>query len=187
MSKQINTLTIQLFREYKPSIFFLLRFLGVYILGNIAYGLWVVSFGLIADSFTLMVADHSASLLNLIGLITTVEPSAILPNASLMHNGQVVVNVYEGCNAINVSILFVAFLCAYKGSLNRTLVFSLVGLVSIYLFNLLRVGGLFLVALYFPNHLYLMHKFVFTGVIYAFVFGLWFIWVTKINPAAGRP
>jgi len=153
----------------------------VYILGNVAYGLWVVSFGTIADSFTLMVANHSASLLKFIGLQTTVVPSTIVANASLMIDGNVVVNVYEGCNAINVSILFIAFLFAYKGSLKRTLAFSLVGLISIYLFNLLRVNGLFLVALYFPNHLYLMHKFVFTGVIYAFVFGLWFIWVTKVN------
>lgn len=107
--------------------------------------------------------------------------SAILPNASLVLNGGIVVNVYEGCNAINVSILFVAFLFAYKKSFKATLVFAIIGLISIYLFNLFRVGGLFLVALYFPDSLYLMHKFVFTGVIYAFVFGLWFIWVQQLN------
>ncbi len=133
-----------------------------------------------------MVANHSAQLLNLLGLHVLVLPSTIVPNASLMLDGSVVVNVYEGCNAINVSILFIAFLFAYKGSFKKTFVFSVVGLISIYLFNLLRVGGLFLVALYFPNHLYLMHKFVFTGIIYAFVFGLWFIWVSKVNHKGHR-
>ncbi len=128
-----------------------------------------------------MVANHAAALLHIMGLEAAVLPSTILPNASLMLDGNVVVNVYEGCNAINVSILFIAFLFAYKGSFTRTLMFSIIGLISIYLFNLLRVSGLFLVALYFPDHLYLMHKFVFTGVMYAFVFGLWFIWVTKLN------
>ncbi|MCF6351455.1 MAG: exosortase family protein XrtF [Cyclobacteriaceae bacterium] len=155
--------------------------MGVYILGNIIYGLWVVSYGSIADPLTELVAQHSALLLNLVNLDVRVLPSTQLPNVSLMLEGNVVVNVYEGCNAINVSILFIAFLFAYKGSLKRTLVFSLVGLGSIYLFNLLRVSGLFLVALYFPNHLYLMHKFVFTGVIYAFVFVLWYVWVVKVN------
>ena len=133
-----------------------------------------------------MVANHSSVLLDITGLTTTILPSDVLPNVALMLNGNIVVNVYEGCNAINVSILFIAFLFAYKGSFKRTLIFSTVGLVSIYLFNLIRVSGLFLVALYFPNHLYLMHKFVFTGVIYAFVFGLWFIWVTKINKVNHR-
>lgn len=145
------------------------------------YGFWVVSYGSIADPFTILVAEHTANLLYVIGFEAIVMPSVILPNASLVLNGDIVVNVYEGCNAINVSILFVAFLFAYKGSFKKTFIFSLIGLVSIYIFNLFRVGGLFLVALYFPNHLYLMHKFVFTGVIYAFVFGLWFIWVQQLN------
>lgn len=128
-----------------------------------------------------MVANHSSNLLNIFGVESYILPSTVIPNVSLLLNGNIVVNVYEGCNAINVSILFIAFLFAYKGSFKRTLIFSFIGLISIYLFNLLRVSGLFLVALYFPNHLYLMHKFVFTGVVYAFVFLLWFIWVYKIN------
>jgi len=69
----------------------------------------------------------------------------------------------EGCNAINVSVLFVAFLFAYKGSLKSTMIFALLGLLAIYIFNLLRVAGLFLVARFYPEQLYLMHKFVFTG------------------------
>lgn len=145
------------------------------------YGFWVVSYGSIADPFTILVAEHTAYLLYLIGFEASVMPSVILPNASLVLNGDIVVNVYEGCNAINVSILFVAFLFAYKNSFKATIGFAIIGLISIYIFNLFRVGGLFLVALYFPDSLYLMHKFVFTGVIYAFVFGLWFIWVTKFN------
>lgn len=155
--------------------------MGIYIVGNIAYGLWVISYGSIADSFTIMVATHSASLLHLLGMEVIVLPSSILPNAALMLKGEIVVNVYEGCNAINVSILFIAFLFAYKGAFTRTLIFSITGLISIYVFNLFRVGGLFLVSLYFPSQLYLMHKFVFTGVIYGFVFFLWIVWVKKYN------
>jgi exosortase family protein XrtF len=181
LNKQINTSTVQLFQEYKPSILFLLRFLGIYIFGNIIYGLWVVSYGTIADPLTVLVANQTAFLLGLVSPNVSVLPSTVLPNVSLLLNGDVVVNVYEGCNAINVSILFLAFLFAYKGSLKQTLIFSVVGLASIYIFNLFRVGGLFLVALYFPNHLYLMHKFVFTGVIYAFVFSLWFVWVQRLS------
>jgi exosortase family protein XrtF len=171
-----------LFNEYKASILFLVRFLGIYIVGNVFYGLWVESFGKIADPITVIVASHTAKFLTLAGTEdVTILPSLLLPNVSLMLGGHVVVNVYEGCNAINVSILFIAFLFAYKSNLIKTLIFTITGLLSIYLFNLVRVGGLFLVALYFPNHLYLMHKFVFTGVIYAFIFALWFFWVKKFS------
>ena len=168
-----------LLTEYKPAILFLLRFLGIYILGNIVYGLWIVSYGNLADPITQIVTSNSAFLLNQLGFKASILMSNVKPNVALQLDGQTVVNVYEGCNAINVSILFVAFLFAYKGTIKQTFVYSIIGLISIYMFNLIRVAGLFLVAKYFPDQLYLMHKFIFTGVIYAFVFFLWFLWVKR--------
>lgn len=168
-----------LFADYKPALLFLLRFLGIYILGNVIYGLWIVSYGNLPDPFTQLVTANSSSLLNLVGYNASTFMSGLYPNVSLQLDGATVVNVYEGCNAINVSILFVAFLFAYKGTPKRTLIFSFIGLIVIYLFNLLRVAGLFLIAKYFPDQLYLMHKFIFTGVLYAFIFFLWLLWVKK--------
>ena len=168
----------QLLAEYKPAILFLLRFLGIYIIGNILYGLWIISYN-VADPFTIMVTEHSAILLELVGYNASTYAWPEVPSVALLLNGSTVVNVYEGCNALNVSILFLAFLFAYKGTMNRTIAFGLLGLIAIYVFNLLRVAALFLVAEYFPDQLYLMHKFVFTGVIYAFVFFLWFLWVKR--------
>lgn len=169
----------KLISEYKPAILFLLRFLGIYILGNVLYGLWIVSYGSVVDPVTQVVTSNTAWLLNLVGFESSTLISELYPNVALQLDGQTVVNVYEGCNAINVSILFVAFLFAYKSTIKKTFIFSIVGLIAIYIFNLLRVAGLFLVAIYFPDQLYLMHKFIFTGVIYAFVFFLWFLWVRR--------
>ena len=180
-TKESSSSIAQLFIKYRPSVLFLLRFLGVYIVGNILYGLWVVSYGNLADPMTTLVAKHSALLLNLLGINASILPSILEPNVSIMLDGQVVVNVYEGCNAINVSILFIAFIAAYRGRISKSAIVIVLGLISIYVFNLLRVSGLFMVAKYFPNQLYLMHKFVFTGVIYAFVFFLWFIWVRSVS------
>lgn len=169
----------ELYQQYKPAILFLVRFLGVYIVGNIIYGIWIESFATVADPITQMVTTNSAWFLNLLGYEASTNVNINYANVSLIMDGDVVVNVYEGCNAINVSILFLAFIIAYKGPLKRTFLFGFTGLLLIYWFNLFRVSGLFLIARFFPDHLYLMHKFVFTGVIYAFVFGLWFIWVKR--------
>jgi exosortase family protein XrtF len=179
LNNATNTSLLQLYQEYKPAILFLLRFLGIYILGNVVYGMWIVSFGHLPDPFTQLVTANSSWLLNLIGFKASTFMSGLYPSVSLQLDGTTVVNVYEGCNAINVAILFVAFLFAYKGSVKRTVLFSVIGLATIYVFNLFRVAGLFLVAKYFPDQLYLMHKFVFTGVLYAFIFFLWFLWVKK--------
>jgi len=170
---------ISLWHEYRPAALFLARFLSIYVLGNVLYGLWIVSYGTAADPFTVLVTQHAAGLLRVISFEAAAVASSQAPNVALQLAGVTVVRVFEGCNAINVSVLFLAFLVAYKGSWARTVVFGLVGLLLIYLFNLLRVAGLFLVAKFYPDQLYLMHKFVLTGVIYAFVFALWYLWATR--------
>lgn len=179
MANSTNTSLRQLYHEYRPAILFLIRFLGIYILGNVIYGIWVTGYGNLADPFTHIVTNHAASLLRAIGFDADTLSSTVRASVALTLDGKTVVNVFEGCNAINVSILFIAFIVAYKGSWQNTVIFSLLGLVSIYLFNLIRVSSLFLVAKFFPDHLYYMHKFVFTGVIYAYVFVLWYLWVKK--------
>lgn len=157
--------------------------MGIYVLGNVLYGFWVVSFGNIADPVTQFITYNTEWLLNLVGIKATIFIAGIAPNLSLQLNGKTVINVYEGCNAINVSILFIAFLFAYSGPIKKTIWFSMVGLIAIYVFNLMRLIGLFLIAVYNPENFYFTHRFAFTGVIYAFVFALWFIWVVKVNPA----
>lgn len=167
-----------LFKQYKPALLFLARFLGVYILGNVLYGIWIVSYD-VADPFTVMVTNHSAALLRGLGYDATTMPAFDQAYVGLQMNRTTVVNVFEGCNAMNVSILFLSFLVAYKGNWQRMIIFGIAGLLLIYGFNILRVSGLYLIAWYRPEDLYLMHKFVFTGVLYAFVFVLWFVWVKK--------
>ena len=97
-------------------------------------------------------SNHSALLLDLVGYDASIYAWPDVPSVALLLNGYTVVNVYEGCNAINVSILFVAFLFAYKGTIKKTFIYSIIGLIAIYVFNLFRVAGLYLVANYFPDH-----------------------------------
>ena len=169
--------TRALYREYKPVIFFLLRFLGVYVLGNIIHGFWVASFGNSPDPYTAMVTENAAWVLRLLGFDSNTTVVMGMPKVALELSNHTVININEGCNAINVSILFLAFLVAYRGTWKRTIIFGLVGFVLIYLFNLIRIVGLFWVAEFRPDFLPFTHKYLFTGIIYAFVFGLWFIWI----------
>jgi exosortase family protein XrtF len=146
----------------------------------VLYGLWIVSYGNLADPITNLVSINSAWFLSQIGFDVSTTMSEFYPAVSLQYGGNIVINVIEGCNAINISILFIAFIFAYKNSMKRTLMFSLIGIIAIYIFNIVRVSGLFLIAKHFPDNLMFTHRFLFTGVIYAFVFCLWYLWVKKI-------
>lgn len=89
-----------------------------------------------------------------------------------------VTRMVEGCNAISVMILFLAFIFAfYKGL--KTFVFAAAGLVFLHVMNVLRIAGLNIV--YFEHEEYgkMFHDYVFPAVIYGSVVLLWLIWIKK--------
>lgn len=168
-------------KEFKPAIFFVLKFLAIYFVGNILYGLYVESYDQIADPVTTWVTEQSVGILNISGQQTEAFKGSTDPKVYIKNTGQTVLSVYEGCNGLNVIIIFVAFLVAYGGKAKDFLWFIPLGILSIHLANLARIILLYFVVRYYPDYMYFTHKFLFTGFIYAFVLLLWYIWVSKLN------
>jgi exosortase family protein XrtF len=166
-------------QEFKPVILFLIKFLVIYFVGSILYGLWVSSFEPKPDPFTYFVTEQTSWLLDVAGWETVVRDSDKTPTAILLHQGKSVISVYEGCNGINIFIMFVSFLFAFGPWVKQITWYAVAGLAIIHVANLFRVTTLFYVALYFPGSLYFIHKYLFTVFIYAVVFILWIVWVKK--------
>lgn len=168
------------FQEFKPSIFFLLKFVGLYILLSVIYGLYIESVEPLPDWATISVTKQAANLVSLLGWTSDTSNHPTMPTTTIYHAGKAIVSVYEGCNGINVGIIFICFMIAF-GSYNRKLIwFSLGGLIFIHLINLLRIVGLFWVVIYLPNAVYFTHKYLFTAIIYAAVFLVWLVWI-RVN------
>jgi exosortase/archaeosortase family protein len=74
-------------------------------------------------------------------------------------------------------IVFLSFVLAMGPYVKPMTWFIPAGLLVIHLLNLLRVWGLFLVAVKLPEQFYFVHKYLFTSILYAVVFVLWFIWI----------
>ena len=166
-------------QEFKPVILFLVKFLVIYFIGNILYGVWVSSFEPRPDPFTRFVTEQTSWVLDVAGWETTVKDSEKAPTTTLSYNSKPVISVYEGCNGINTFIIFISFLFAFGPWVKQISWFATAGLAIIHLANLFRVTLLFYVALYFPGSLYFIHKYLFTAFIYAVVFVLWIVWVKK--------
>lgn len=169
-------------KEQKAIIFFLVKFIGFYLVLNTVYGLWISSYDPLPDPVTKIVTAHTAALISITEDNVTVGERVNSPSVPLNQDGRAVVSVYEGCNSLNVMIVFVSFIVAYTGTIKKTLLFGVLGIVLIYIFNLCRVGLLFYIAKYYPNNLYFFHKYLFTGLLYGLVFLLWYFWVKKIWP-----
>ncbi len=164
-------------REFKPTVLFLMRFMGLYLLSNVLYGLAVTAWAPRADPLTRWVTQQTAWILTQLGWESYIYDMPTKATVSIVHLGQGIVSVYEGCNGVNVGLIFLSFLVAF-GPYRRALIwFSAFGLAVIHLANLSRIGLLFIVSLRFPDFLYFTHKYFFTASIYTLVLLLWLAWI----------
>jgi len=99
----------------------------------------------------------------------------------IIYKGKIVARIIEGCNAISVIILFVAFIIAFSGKLKVTFLYILGGSVLIYILNVFRIIFLTVLVYRFPNQEHFLHGVLFPLVIYGIVFLLWIIWVNKFS------
>ncbi|HCZ36805.1 MAG TPA: exosortase family protein XrtF [Cytophagales bacterium] len=168
-------------KEFIPAFRFLAIFLGLYLGFNIIYGLWISSFGMQADSATMLITQQTSQILNLVGEGTHTQPKPNTPTVAIFKDNRIALSVFEGCNSINVMIVFISFLFAFKGSWKKLAWFLPLGLVIIYVANLVRITALYYVAEYWRQYFYYIHKYMFTAVIYLIVFILWWWWIEKIS------
>jgi len=168
-------------QEYKPALIFLVVFVGLYLLLNTLYGVFITAYHPAADPITRMVSNHVAWLLNIFHDDVVARSFPGSQSIRIMLADKRIINVFEGCNSVNVMIVYVAFLFAFKGKPKDMLYAGLIGIGVVYLMNLLRVMLLFEVALNFPDYLYFFHKFLFTGFIYLVVFVMWYYWIRHVR------
>ena len=169
--------------EFKPTIMFLVKFLGMYLVGNFLYGLYVTSFQPKPDPATRWVSEQTGMVISACGWDVGVKDHPRKSTTWILYEDKPVLSVYEGCNGLNTMIIFAAFIVAF-GPLNKnTLWFIPLGILIIHLANLLRITLLFFVAEYRPDFMYFIHKYVFTAVLYLVIFILWVWWVRKFAKA----
>jgi len=167
-------------KEFKPTILFLVKFLGIYLVGNLIYGAWITHWHPLPDPMTRWVTEQSTEVLRIVGWDASAQDQLNKPTTFINHSGKAVVAVYEGCNGLNVMIVFLAFIIAFGPYIKTMSWFIPLGLAIIHISNLARITLLFNVSMKFPSFLYFTHKYLFTAFIYLFVLLLWMVWVTKI-------
>lgn len=170
--------------QYNPFLLFLGKFILSYLVLTIIYQTYLNRFdekNAEVDSFTELVAKQSATVLSWFDSQSYTMPHLKEPSIKLFYKAKYISRIIEGCNALSVIILFIAFVIAFTGKLKQTILFILIGSVLIHVLNIARIA-LLCVALYnFPEYEHLLHGVIFPLVIYGFVFLLWVIWVNNFS------
>lgn len=179
-----HCLSIQIYKAITNSGFsqFLLKFVGIllgwiildlvfseYIQGPIGWLTWIQSYAAsgILDGLHLLSTKVVYPYQNQESLIV------------LMPQHSPLVKVGFGCNALSLSLLFVAFMLLFPGKLQSKLFYLLLGIISIHILNIIRIGALTLMAKEYPEIAELNHKYIFTAIMYLFIAGLWYFWLAK--------
>jgi len=164
-------------KDFKPVLSILLRFIIIYLVLLFAYQFYLNSFqneGL--DPFSRMIAEQVKHIQNSIGYPTQLYDDVKGEQVYFYVNKEYPTRMVEGCNAISVMILFVAFVFAfYKGK--KTFIFVLLGLILLYIMNLLRIVGLNIVMIDYKQYGKISHDYIFPAVIYGTVVLLWMVWI----------
>ncbi len=133
------------------------------------------------DTFTQIVASQTQTVLSWFDSQSHIAPNLKEPSIKVIYHNKYVIRIIEGCNALSVIILFIAFLIAFTGKLKNTLLFAFLGSLLIHLLNIARIVLLAITLYHFPSSEHILHGVVFPLIIYGVVFLLWVIWVNKYS------
>ena len=171
---------MEFFSKYKSVWLFLLKFFAVYIIGVLIYNFYLNDYIDHVDSVTAMLTEQVANLFSITLPEITTFYSCEAPLAEVHYMGVPLIAMIEGCNAISVMILFIAFLVAFTGKFKQYFWFIPLGIIVIYLANISRIYLIGMIVLYFPGYVDPAHDYLFPGIIYGTVFMLWVVWVKYI-------
>ncbi|MDQ7917362.1 exosortase family protein XrtF [Mesonia sp. MT50] len=171
---------IELIKKNKAVVKFLLLFGGTYMLLALGYQAYLTHFSsekYYPDYVTHLVSYQSKYVAEALGYEVRVAPHPTDLSMKFIINNEYVARIVEGCNAISVMILFVAFIIAFHSNFKKTFLFGLTGAILIYALNIIRVALLCIGIHEYPEYASFLHDIVFPGFIYGLVFLLWMLWV----------
>lgn len=167
-------------KEFKPVLIFLLKFIVVWIGLVIIYNfVYLESYHAhnLADPYSQKVANWTVSCLNSLGYEAYAVDDESRPWTWIYFEGNYGSYINEGCNAISIMIIFVAFIVAFSTTWKQTLAYILGGLVLIQIMNVFRICLLNYIIKYHPIYTEIAHDYLFPAIIYGVIVVLWIVWV----------
>ena len=176
-----------MFNDFKPVLKILLRFVVIYVLLVLGYQFYLNFYensGL--DPISVWVADQTVFIQNSFSYPSQMVPGTPEQQTSWFYvSGKYVSRMVEGCNAVSVMILFLAFILAfYQGA--KTFIFAAAGLVFLHIINVLRIAGLNILLVELPQYSKIGHDYFFPAIIYGSVVIFWLVWINYFALKAPR-
>ena len=149
---------------------------GLIFLGILSGGCFLLSRNAVYDflelNFTSGIAYLAARFLQGLGMNVHVSGTCIAGHG-------LAVDIRYGCNAVYEIMIFSAAVVGYPLKIKDRMNGVVLGAVFIYALNLLRVIGLFLTGVYFPEVFEVLHEHIAQSLFIFFLVVSWFFWVAR--------
>ena len=163
-------------KKDKKAWHFVTRFFIVYLFLTLAYEMYLSFHSVALDPFTTLLSEivQYSFDLSSVDYMHSIEGAPI--KAKFFYQDRHTFSIIQGCNAIDIIIIYLSFLFGYKKSLTHYLIHIPSGILVIELMNILRLNFLGQYILYDYETTIIIHNTIFPAILYAVVFGLWYAW-----------
>lgn len=155
----------------RPETRFLILFLVI-----LAVSFTVIALRPVNDSvvvpYTAFVARMSAVVLSILGEDITVD-------GVVLRSPRFAVTIYNGCNGLITSLVFVSGVLAFPSRLGAKVVGVVAGLLAIQIINLIRIISLFYIGIFLPQFFNQSHVFVWQSLVILAGVALWVVWARR--------
>ena len=86
-----------------------------------------------------------------------------------------VLSIADACNALELLVLYGGLILCLPAGASRKAIFITGGIVLIEIMNVIRCTALVLLYLHRPEYVDFSHHYLFSFVVYGFIFWLWFL------------
>jgi exosortase/archaeosortase family protein len=168
--------------QLAPRWQFLLVAAALYLVWLLLYEGVVGPDGRFDNWLSINIAVASAWLLRVFGFTASVSSGSLL-----LMDGLPAVVVGPPCNGLVLYAMFTGFIVAFPGPWRPKLWFIPLGVIALYLLNIVRVGALALNHHYAHQSVDFNHHYTFSFVVYGCICALWMQWVRWYgSPAASE-
>lgn len=120
------------------------------------------------------------------GNIPTDNGFASAPLENIYFHARNVVSIEDGCNGLELLVLYIGFIVCMPATTKRKLIFSIGGAMLIYIVNVIRCAGVAYIILYYPRYADFAHHYVFTFIVYSLIIALWLVFSKKLTLEHGQ-
>lgn len=172
---------------------FIFKAFAILVIWKVLYLAFLLPTRLLDKPLTYSVGTATAWLLNTytgssdystrseIGNVATDQGYTAMPLQKVFFHQSNVVSIEDGCNALELFVLYAGFIICMPAKPLRKTLFIIGGIIAIYITNVIRCAGVAYIILYHPRYANFAHHYVFTFVVYGLIIALWLIFSKKLS------